>query len=172
MTGWLRKFMLAAHVTFSVGWVGAVGAFLALSIAGLVSHDGQTVRAAYLGMSLTAWYVIVPFSIASPLTGIIQSLGTPRGLFRQYWVLVKLLITIPSTAILLFAHMQPIDLLARGAALTTWPTNLDRMRLQPVVASAAALVVLLVLTALSVYKPPGITPYGARRYEEEARSHG
>ena len=30
----LRKLALTAHVTFSVGWLGAVAAFLALSIAG------------------------------------------------------------------------------------------------------------------------------------------
>ena len=42
----LRKFALTIHVTSSVGWLGAVGAFLALAIAGLGSQDAQVVRAA------------------------------------------------------------------------------------------------------------------------------
>ena len=36
MTPGLRKFALTTHVTSSVGWLGAVGAFLALAIAGVV----------------------------------------------------------------------------------------------------------------------------------------
>jgi hypothetical protein len=34
-----RKLNLTAHVTSSVGWLGAVAAFLALSIAGMASDD-------------------------------------------------------------------------------------------------------------------------------------
>ena len=41
LTPALRKFALTAHVTFSVGWLGAVGGFLALAIAGLFSGDEQ-----------------------------------------------------------------------------------------------------------------------------------
>ena len=35
----LRKLAVTAHVTFSIGWLGAVAAFLVLSIAGLISRD-------------------------------------------------------------------------------------------------------------------------------------
>jgi hypothetical protein len=38
LTPRLRKLALTAHVTASVGWLGAVVAFLALSIAGLTSQ--------------------------------------------------------------------------------------------------------------------------------------
>ena len=54
MTPRLRKFALTAHVTCSVGWLGAVAGFLALAVAGLTSQDAQMVRAAYLAMELTA----------------------------------------------------------------------------------------------------------------------
>lgn len=50
MTPRLRKFALTAHVTSSVGWVGAVAVFLVLAIAGLTSGDSQTVRGSYLAM--------------------------------------------------------------------------------------------------------------------------
>src|SRR5580704_5650743 len=153
---YLRKLVLTAHVTSSIGWLGAVASFLALAVAGLTSQDAQIVRAAYLAMELTAWFVIVPLSFASPLTGIVQSLGTTWGLFRHYWVLIKFLMTIPCTLILLL-HMQPIGLLARVAAETTLSSgDLTRLRIQLVADAGAALIVLLVATTLSIYKPQGI----------------
>ena len=168
MTPRLSKFALTAHVTSSVGWLGAVAGFLALAIAGLTSDDAQMVRAAYLAMELTAWFVIIPLSLASPLTGLIQSLGTTWGLFRHYWVLAKFLITIPATLVLLL-HMQPIGHMARVVAETTLARgDLAGMRIQLVANAGAALLVLLVATALSVYKPGGMTPYGRRNQYEQS----
>ena len=79
----LRKFVLTAHVTFAVGWLGAVIGFLALAIAGLTSQDAQMVRAVYLAMALIAQYVIVPLSFAPLLTGPVLSVFTPWDLFRH-----------------------------------------------------------------------------------------
>jgi hypothetical protein len=163
MTPGLRKFALTAHITSSVGWLGAVTAFLALAVAGLTSHDAQLVRAAYLAMELAGWFVIVPFGIATLVTGLVQALGTPWGLFRHYWVVFKLLITIVSTALLL-VHMQPTTRLAERAAATALSgSDLRSVRIQLVGDAGAALLALLVATALSVYKPLGMTPYGQRR---------
>lgn len=167
MTPWLRKLALTAHVASSVGWLGAVAGFLALAIAGLRSQDAQMVRAAYLSMGLTGWCVIVPLSLASLLTGIVQSLGTRWGLFRHYWVLVKFLMTLLATAILLL-HMRPISYLAGVAAETTLSGgDLRGLRLQLVADAGAALLVLLVATTLSVYKPQGLTRYGWRKQNEQ-----
>jgi hypothetical protein len=167
MTPGVRKFALTAHVTSSVGWLGAVAGFLALSIAGLTSQDAQIVRAAYLGMELTAWFVIVPLSLASPLTGLVMSLGTTWGLFRHYWVLVKFLITIFATMVLLL-HMQPIGHLARVVAEKTLSSGeLSGLRIQLVANAGAAILALLVATVLSVYKPRGMTPYGWRKQHEQ-----
>jgi len=91
MTPGIRKLVLTAHVTTSVGVVGAVASFLALSIAGLLSAEAQMARAAYLAMELTAWFVIVPLVGASLLSGLIQSLGTKwayssiGGCWLNFW---------------------------------------------------------------------------------------
>jgi hypothetical protein len=163
----LRKFALTAHVTSSVGWLGAVAGFLALAITGLTSRDDQTVRAVYLVMDLTAWYVIVPLCLASVLTGFVSSLSTSWGLFRHYWVLLKILITIPSSLMLL-VHMQPISYIAGIAAKTPLSiADLHGLKIQLVVEAGAALLVLLVATALSVYKPKGMTRYGWRTQQEQ-----
>jgi hypothetical protein len=161
----LRKALLTAHVTASVGWLGAVAGFLALSIAGLTSQDAQTVRATYLAMEAIGWFVLVPFSLASLLTGVVQSLGTKWGLFRHYWVLVKLLINVIATVILLL-YMQTLSSLAGVAAEST----LDPSGLRdpsPVLHAGAALLLLLVATTLAVYKPRGMTRYGQRKQHEE-----
>src|SRR5262245_36514651 len=162
MTTGLRKFVLTTHVTSSVGWLGSVAAFLALSIAGLSSSDSQMVRGAYLAMHLTTWYVIVPFCLASLLTGVVDGLGTPWGLFRHYWVVTKLLLTVVATVIL-FVHTQPIDRVAAVVATTGLsPHDLLQVRRQLVGDASAALFVLLATTALSIYKPWGLTAYGVR----------
>ena len=115
MTPRLRKFALTAHTTFSVGWLGAVVAYLALAIAGLTHHDAQMIRAAYLSTELIGWFVIVPFSLAALLTGLVQSLGTQWGLFRHYWILVKFLLTTgASAAQLRHLHVMPKSSLKVG----------------------------------------------------------
>jgi hypothetical protein len=167
MTLRVRKLALTAHITCSVGWLGAVASFLALSIAGLTREDPQQVRAAYLAMELTTWYVIVPLSLASLVTGVVQALGTAWGLFRHYWVLIKLLMTLLATLILLL-HTQPISLVADLAVETT-PSSADlrSLRVQLVADAGAALLALLVTVTLSVYKPRGMTAYGRRRQRVE-----
>ena len=163
LSGSVRKIVLTVHVSSSVGWFGAVGGFLALAIAGLTSQDSQTMRAAYISMGLTAWFVIVPLALASLLTGIASSLASRWGLFRHYWVLVKLLIT-PFATVVLLVHLQPIQLLAAAATRAgILDADLHQSQILMVAASSAALLALLVLATLSVYKPRGMTSHGARK---------
>ena len=161
----LRKLALTAHITTTVGWLGAVGAFLALALVGLTSQDAQTVRGAYLVMKPAAWIVLVPLAFASLLTGIVQSLGTAWGLFRHYWVLFKLLITVFATIILLI-YMETFGFMAGVAADPSADLGVVR-NASPMVHAALALLVLLVATVLAVYKPRGLTRYGRRKQQEE-----
>jgi hypothetical protein len=164
MTPRLRKLALTAHVTSSVGWLGAVAGFLALAVAGLTSRDAQIVRAAFLTMELTGWFVLVPLALASLLTGLVQSLGTTWGLFRHYWVLAKLLINVFATIVLLM-YMQTLGSLAGVAGETNFSSaDLGVLRSpSPVLHASAALLLLLVATGLAVYKPRGMTRYGRRK---------
>ena len=169
MTPRVRQLALTAHVASSVGWLGAVAGFLALAVAGLTSQDVQVVRAAYLAMNLTGWFVVVPLSLASLPTGLIMSLGTDWGLFRHYWVLAKLIISVLATALLL-VHMQPVGHLARVVAETTMARGeLAGLRLQLVADAGAAMLALLVATGLSIYKPRGMTHYGRRKQQAQGR---
>jgi len=161
LTPRLRKLALTAHVTSSVGWLGAVVVFLALAVVAVTSDDPETVRGAYLVMEPSAWLVLVPLAFATLLTGVIVSLGTPWGLVRHYWVLAKLLISAFSTVVLLM-YMGTFRAMADVAADPGADVAAVRS-LSPILHAGAALVVLLAAVVLSVHKPRGTTRYARRR---------
>jgi hypothetical protein len=160
----LRKFALAVHLTFSVGWIGAVIAYLALGVTAVTSRDVQTIRAAWTAMELTGWYVIVPLAVASLLTGLVMALGTKWGLFRHYWVLISFVLTLLATTVLLL-HMPTVSSMAEvaqqaeGATLEALGGDLGH--------PGIGLVVLLVIQVMNIYKPAGLTRYGWRKQREQ-----
>ena len=170
MTPRLRKVALTMHVASSVGWLGAVAAFLALALVGLTSKDAETVRGAYLVMEPAAWYLLIPLAFTSLLTGLVRSLGTTWGLFRHYWVLFKLLINIFATIVLL-TYMETFRFMADVAADPS--ADLDVVQnASPLLHATAALLLLLTATTLAVYKPRGMTPYGQRKQREQRAVSG
>ena len=165
MTPALRRLTFTTHITSSVGWVGAALAFLALAIIGFTSDDPGKVRGAYLLMAPAAWFVLVPLAHASLLSGIVLSLGTTWGLFRHYWVVLKLGITVFATVILLI-YMGTFREMAGVAADPA--ADLEAVRnASPIVHAILALVLLVAATVLGVYKPFGTTALGARRLQEQ-----
>ena len=168
MTPALRRFTFTTHITSSVGWVGAVLAFLALAVIGFTSDDEVKVRGAYLLMAPAAWFVLVPLAHASLLSGIVLSLGTTWGLFRHYWVVLKLGITVFATVILLI-YMGTFRQMAGVAADPVMDLAVVR-NASPIVHAILALILLLAATVLGVYKPFGMTDYGKRKLDEQRRS--
>jgi len=162
MPAWPRKVVLTVHITTSVGWLGAVVAYLALDVAAVTGQDVQLVRGAYLAMAVLAGYVIVPMALASVLVGVVNALGTSWGLFRQYWVVIKLLLTVAATVVLL-VETPTIGYLAQMAASGADPRALPGTLPH----SVGGLVVLLTATILSVVKPRGLTRYGWRKQQEQ-----
>jgi hypothetical protein len=156
----IRKLVFTSHVTFSVGWLGAVVAYLVVAIAGLTSLDLQLVRGSYAVMQLVAWFVIVPLAIAALLSGLVQSLGTEWGLVRHYWVIAKFALTTIGTIILLL-HAPRVGEMAMRAAESAFTTgDYTQQRVSLVVHAAGGLAILLTATVLSVFKPWGKTAHG------------
>lgn len=155
MTPRLSKLMLTSHITFSIGWFGAVVVFLVLAITGLTSQDNQLARASLIAMELCAWFVIVPFCLTSLFTGLVQAIGTKWGLFKHYWIIVKLFLTVGSTLLLLL-HMQPISYLAAVATDDSFANSQYAEQIINLISKAgAAIVVLLAIITISIYKPWG-----------------
>lgn len=157
----LRKLALTVHVVVSVGWIGTIAGFFVLAVAGLASADMQLAQAAYRTMNLVTWVLIVPLGFAALLSGIVSSIGTSWGLFRYWWVVVKLIVTVLSTLILM-VHTSVIGMLSQAGEAALSP-GLFGQRLQMALASGAAIAALILLTVLSLYKPPGLTAYGLRK---------
>lgn len=168
MTPRLRKLVLTTHIVSTVGWLGATAAFLALAIAAVTSRDDRLISSAYIAMNLVGWRIIIPLAIASLLTGLVQSLGSAWGLFRHYWVLLKFLLTVIGTALLLM-HMSLASRLASIAGESGFALSHVHGQSFHIMGDAAAAILLLIVnTSLSVFKPRGLTPYGRRiRHQEE-----
>jgi hypothetical protein len=165
----LRKLALTAHLTASLGWIGALLAYLALGVAAATSRDPQTIRGAWVAMDVTGWYAIVPLALAALVTGLVISLGTPWGLFRHYWVLISLASTVVSTVILLL-HMPTVSAQADHARMAD-PAALGQLG-GDLFHPGVGLIVLLAVTVLNVYKPKGLTPYGWRKLQEQRAGGG
>lgn len=161
----IRKTVLTAHLTFSVGWIGAVVAYLALGISAVTSQDPQSVRAAWMAMELTGWYVIAPMAVASLFTGVVMGLGTSWGLFRHYWVLISLLLTTAATVGLLL-HLPTVSLMA-GVVREADDAQLAGGLGGDLFHAGAGLLILLVVQVLNMFKPRGVTQYGQRKQDEE-----
>ncbi len=157
----LRRLILTAHITTSVGWLGAVIAYLALDIAATSGQDVASVRAAFFGMEAIIVYVIVPLALASVLIGIVNAVSAPWGLFQHYWVVVKLVLSLFAVIILLL-EVQNVrymaDVAATGADPRKLPGSLPH--------SIGGLIVLVITTILSVFKPRGVTRYGWRKQRQ------
>lgn len=160
MTPRVRKLALTSHVTFSVGWLGAVLAYLVVAIAGLTSLDPQLVKGTYVTMQLMAWFVIVPCAIAALVSGLVQSLGTEWGLFRHYWIVAKLALTTLGTVILLLHAPRVTEMATRAAEAALAAGDHRQQRIALVVHAAGGLAMLLGATVLSIFKPWGKTAHG------------
>jgi hypothetical protein len=155
-----RKLVLSVHLTSSLGWVGAVIAYIALGLTATTTQDVQTIRAAWIALEVTGWWVIVPLALASLASGLLISLGTPWGLFRHYWVVISLALTVLATVILVL-HMPSVS----SSAAVAREGDAARVRQLggDLAHAVGGLVVLLTVTVLNVFKPQGLTAYGWRK---------
>lgn len=162
----LRKAMLTTHIVASVGWIGAVAAFIVLDVTTVTSQAEAVLRASYIAMDLLTTWAIVPLAFASFVTGLVVSLGTKWGVFRHWWVVITLLLTVAATVVLL-VQLPIIEGRARIAAdPAATPEQLQDLG-NLLLHSIGGTVVLLLITALNVFKPRGLTRYGWRKQNQE-----
>ena len=106
---------------------------------------------------------------AALATGIIDAFVTPWGLFRHYWVVVKFALTLIATFLLLMhqnAIARAAEWVSGAAATQLFATDFGPLKLELVQKSALAIVLLLGIAALGMYKPWGLTAYGRRKLQE------
>lgn len=157
----IRMFALTIHITLSVGWIGAVLAYLVLVIAAMTGQSDLILRSAWIAMELIGLYLIVPLALTSVVSGFVMAIGTPWGLLKHYWVLVSLGLTLFATIILL-QHMGTVTFFARVAAESPAHdiAGLRGALRGELLHAGVGLIVLLMIEALNVHKPQGITAFG------------
>jgi uncharacterized membrane protein len=121
-------------------------------------------RAAFIMMRVIGIGVLVPLSLGALVSGLVQSLGTRWGLIRHYWVLTKLVLTLGATALLLLHQFTAITEAATIAADANalGGAALHQLGLQLLADASLAIVVLVAITIIAVYKPWGRTRFGQR----------
>ncbi|HWO88934.1 MAG TPA: hypothetical protein VNL98_07275 [Gemmatimonadales bacterium] len=168
----VRKLLLTAHITVSVGWIGAVLAYLALVIAAMMGQRDQLLRTAWIALEAIGWYVIVPLALSALVTGITISLATPWGLFRHYWVVISWHLTLVAVAVLL-QHMSavvtPVAAIAADSAITNVRDVSYSALRGELLHAGVGLVILLGITTLNVCRPRGLTPFGREVPEKRPR---
>jgi len=124
-------------------------------------------------MNLISRFVIIPMCFAALATGLLQALGTPWGLFRYYWILLKFGLAIFATFALLlhqFGAMAQAAKRVSGAAVETlFSADFGPLKTELVRAPSLAILLLLVAASLGVYKPWGLTRYGRRKQQERRK---
>jgi hypothetical protein len=143
-----RKPLLTLHVGSSAGLLGTDAAVLLLAVTGA---RGREPAAVYPAAETIGSLLLVPAALVSLLTGVLLGLLTPWGLFRHWWVALKLVLT-TAGAVLSLVVLTPA--LAGLADAAGGPIPIAQ-RLELVRDSGAASLVLVVTLTLSVYKPFG-----------------
>jgi hypothetical protein len=158
--------MQAVHVIVSVGWLGTDLCILALGITGQVTSNPHTRYAAYTALAVMGRVMTIPISLLALLTGLLLALGTAWGLVRNYWVLVKLTLTLIAVILTIFPlRFMMTDAAAEIAKVPVekaTSVGLGMVGINLIVAPIVALCLYSTNVVLSIFKPWGKTIYGRR----------
>lgn len=101
------------------------------------------------------------------VTGVLLSVGTSWGLVRHYWVVVKFVLTVALVAsgiLVLNRSLQEVAVRVSEVPLSTLTSaDVGALRFQIIASVSVALLLLIMATTLSVYKPWGGTWFGRRK---------
>jgi hypothetical protein len=150
-----RRAVLVLHVLASAAWIGIDVLVAVLVVAGRVAPDVRTRGLAYEALGT---FVVAPMLVAGLVclvTGVVLGLGTPYGLVRSWWVLVKLVINVVLCTLIVVALAPGMaEVAAHGQALVdgaSSSTDVSQLAFPPAVSLSA----LSLATWLSVFKPWG-----------------
>ncbi|MFI6765706.1 DUF2269 family protein [Streptomyces sp. NPDC050355] len=152
-----RRALLVLHVAVSVSWLGLTLGLLTLSVTGFTTGSPEMAAVAYRAMKIFNDWLVLPIALATLVSGLVLSLGTPWGLARHRWVFIKFWLTLVTVLLTVFSLSPGIDQLAAEAAAGS-PTPDFHLVVAPAVATATY----LFITAISVLKPWGMTTRGRR----------
>lgn len=163
MTLPVRKSVMVLHAVAGIGWMGVDIALLALLITARTTTNPALVVSGFNAIGIIVPVAVPPLSLLILLTGILQGLGTPWGLVRYWWVLVKLILSLMMT-VLVFVSLLPgiremivlADTTVSADALRASLGSLPNTLMFPPIVS---FLMLGTAAILSIFKPWGRTPW-------------
>ena len=145
-----RKLLLTVHVATAVS---VLGTDLVLLVLGISSVRGAAPRTIYPAADLIATWLLAPLAVTALGTGVLLGLLTRWGLFRYWWVTIKLTLTAILTGVILFVLVPRLGAAADAATGPAAQTFTIAERLPLAVAPAAGVMLLILTVILAVYKP-------------------
>jgi hypothetical protein len=145
-----RKLLLTAHVAATVS---VLGTDLVLLLLGLSSLSGADPRTIYPAAYLMGARLVAPLAVLSLSTGLLLGVLTPWGLFRYWWVTIKLAITTVLTGVVLFVLVPRLGAAAEAVSGPAPSLRATAERLPLAIAPALASTLLLLMVALAIFKP-------------------
>lgn len=156
-----------AHSTTSVGWrpsrlllmlhilatVGIFGADLVLVMLGFSAVFGADPSTVYPAAHLVASTIVAPLALISLATGVALARLGGWGLFRYWWVTLKLAMTLMLTVVVLTVLVPRLGSAAAAATDPAARSFALAERVPLALAPALATMFLVLNVALAVYKP-------------------
>ena len=139
-----RNLLLTVHVAAAASVLGADLSIVALAIASIGGGGAPAMASA---AHIVAAWLVAPLALVALASGIALGLSTQWGLFRHWWVVIKLALTAALTAVVFFVLVPRLGAIAAAAA--------PAVGLPMVAAPTIGSLLLFVTIALAVFKPGG-----------------
>jgi uncharacterized membrane protein len=89
-----KQWLVIIHVITVISWFGGVIGMLTFGLSLLYAENGQQLYYTLMNLHLIDETLIKYPALAVLLTGILLSVWTQWGLFKHYWVVIKLVLTL------------------------------------------------------------------------------
>jgi hypothetical protein len=163
LTPAMRKSVMVLHAITGIGWMGVDIALFVLLITARTTDDATLVVSGFNAIRIIVPVAVPPLSLGILVTGLILGWGTPWGLVRHWWVLVKLILSLIMT-VLVFLSLVPAA--SSIPVLSATPMSADAVRAglgslptQLMFPPIVSFLMLGVATILSIFKPWRRTPW-------------
>lgn len=150
-----RRLALVLHVISAGSWIGIDVVVAVLVLTGWFADDPGVRSLAYRALAEFVVWPMLGAGLLCLATGVGLGLGTPWGLLRYWWVVVKLGLNVVLCALVVVVLEPGMgDVAAYGAELLTGSPSDDRVA-RLFFPPAVSLSALSLATVLAVYKPWG-----------------
>ena len=150
-----RRVMLIVHIVSAGSWFGIDVAMAVVIATSMLTDDPLTAASCLRTLEIITVWPLLSAGLVCLLSGIVLGLGSKWGLFRYWWVALKLALNLVLTALVLVALRPEVTHLADQArqSMSGVPVAYDLSNLfyPPTVSPT----LLLVAFTLSVVKPWG-----------------